>query len=296
YRQLNLFGEVLERVRAHYVEKPDDSKLVESAINGMLTGLDPHSSYMDPKSFREIQVETRGEFGGLGMEVTMEGGLLKVIAPIDDMPAVKAGVMANDIITRLDNEPAHGVTLNQAVEKMRGPVYTKIKLTIMRKGQGNTIDVTIIRDLIRVKSVRSHNEGNDVGYIRITQFNEQTTDGVKKAISSLTKQLGADKIKGFVVDLRNNPGGLRRFGFSVGNCGRCVAGSQARDAGRHALIRQGLRADHHPARSRQRRAAADHGAVLHAVGPLHSGERHRARHKGAPRPACRSQSAHRHRK
>jgi carboxyl-terminal processing protease len=215
YRQLNLFGEVFERVRANYVEKPDDSKLVESAINGMLTGLDPHSSYMDPKSFREIQVETRGEFGGLGMEVTMEGGLLKVIAPIDDTPAVKAGVMANDIITKLDNEPVHGLTLNQAVEKMRGPVYTRIKLTIMRKGQDKPIDVTIIRDLIRVKSVRSHNEGNDVGYIRITQFNEQTTDGVKKAISNLTKQLGADKIKGFVVDLRNNPGGLLDQAISV---------------------------------------------------------------------------------
>jgi carboxyl-terminal processing protease len=215
YRQLNLFGEVFERVRANYVEKPDDSKLVETAINGMLTGLDPHSSYMDPKSFREIQVETRGEFGGLGMEVTMEGGLLKVIAPIDDTPAVKAGVMANDIITKLDNEPVHGLRLNQAVEKMRGPVYTRIKLTIMRKGQDKPIDVTIIRDLIRVKSVRSHNEGNDVGYIRITQFNEQTTDGVKKAISNLTKQLGADKIKGFVVDLRNNPGGLLDQAISV---------------------------------------------------------------------------------
>ena len=215
YRQLNLFGEVFERGTTNYVEKPDDLKLVEAAINGMLTGLDPHSSYMDPKSFREIQVETRGEFGGLGMEVTMEGGLLKVIAPIDDMPAVKAGVMANDIITKLDNEPVHGLTLNQAVEKMRGPLYTRIKLTIMRKGQDKPIEVTIVRDLIRVKSVRSHNEGNDVGYIRITQFNEQTTDGVKKAISNLTKQLGADKIKGFVVDLRNNPGGLLDQAISV---------------------------------------------------------------------------------
>jgi carboxyl-terminal processing protease len=202
-------------VRADYVEKPDDSKLVESAINGMLAGLDPHSSYMDPNSFREMQVETRGEFGGLGMEVTMEVGLLKVVAPIDDTPAAKAGVMANDIITRLDNEPVHGLTLNQAVEKMRGPVHTKIKLTIMRKGQDKPIDVTIVRDLIRVKSVRSHNEGNDVGYIRITQFNEQTADGVKKAISNLTKQLGADKIKGFVVDLRNNPGGLLDQAISV---------------------------------------------------------------------------------
>ena len=167
------------------------------------------------KDFREIQVETRGEFGGLGIEVTMEDGLLKVIAPIDDTPAAKAGVMANDIIAKLDNEPVHGLTLNQAVEKMRGPVHTRIKLTIMRKRQDKPIDVTIVRDLIRVKSVRSHNEGNDVGYIRITQFNEQTTDGVKKAISNLTKQLGGDKIKGFVVDLRNNPGGLLDQAISV---------------------------------------------------------------------------------
>ena len=215
YRQLNLFGEVFERVRADYVEKPDDLKLVELAINGMLAGLDPHSSYMDPNSFRDMQVETRGEFGGLGMEVTMEVGLLKVVAPIDDTPAAKAGVMANDIITRLDNEPVHGLTLNQAVEKMRGPVHTKIKLTIMRKGRDKPIDMIIVRDLIRVKSVRSHNEGNDVGYIRITQFNEQTADGVKKAIINLTKQLGADKIKGFVVDLRNNPGGLLDQAISV---------------------------------------------------------------------------------
>jgi carboxyl-terminal processing protease len=208
YRQLNLFGEVFERVRADYAEKPDDSKLVESAIKGMLAGLDPHSSYMDPREFREIQEETRGEFGGLGVEVTMENGLLRVTAPINDTPAAKAGVMANDIITKFDNEPLRGLTLSQAIEKMRGRVHTRIKLTIMRKGQDKLIDVTIVRDLIRVKSVRSHNEGNDVGYIRITQFDEQTADGVKKAISNLTKQLGADKIKGFVIDLRDNPGGL----------------------------------------------------------------------------------------
>jgi carboxyl-terminal processing protease len=215
YRQLNLFGDVFERVRADYVEKPDDSKLVESAINGMLAGLDPHSSYMDPKSFRDMQVQTRGEFGGLGIEVTMEDGLVKVVAPIDDTPAAKAGVMANDIITKLDDEQVQGLTLNQAVEKMRGPVNTKIKLTIMRKGQDKPIDVTIVRDVIRVKSVRSHSEGDDVGYIRVTQFNEQTTDGLKKAISDLTSQLGADKIKGFVIDLRNNPGGLLDQAISV---------------------------------------------------------------------------------
>ena len=216
YRQLNLFGDVFERVRADYVEKPDDSKLVESAINGMLAGLDPHSSYMDPKSFRDMQVQTRGEFGGLGIEVTMEDGLVKVVAPIDETPAAKAGVMANDIITKLDDEQVQGLTLNQAVEKMRGPVNTKIKLTIMRKGQDKPIDVTIVRDVIRVKSVRSHNEGEDVGYIRITQFNEQTTDGLKKAISDLNSTSSAPRrSKAYVVDLRNNPGGLLDQAISV---------------------------------------------------------------------------------
>src|SRR6202049_1269370 len=183
YRQLSLFGDVFERVRADYVEKPDDGKLIESAINGMLAGLDPHSSYMDTKSFRDMQVQTRGEFGGLGIEVTMEDGLIKVVAPIDETPAAKAGVMANDIITKLDDEQVHGLTLDQVVEKMRGPVNTKIKLTIMRKGSDKAIDVTIVRDVIRVKSVRSHKEGDDVGYIRITQFNEQTIEGLKKGIA-----------------------------------------------------------------------------------------------------------------
>jgi carboxyl-terminal processing protease len=215
YRELNLFGDVFERVRADYVEKPDDSKLVESAINGMLAGLDPHSSYMDPKSFRDMQVQTRGEFGGLGIEVTMEDGLVKVVAPIDETPAAKAGVMANDIITQLDDENVQGLTLNQAVDKMRGPVNTKIKLTIMRKGADKPIVVTIMRDVIRVKSVRSHNEGEDVGYIRITQFNEQTTDGLKKALTDLQNQLGNDKIKGYVIDMRNNPGGLLDQAISV---------------------------------------------------------------------------------
>ncbi len=217
YRQLNLFGDVFERVRADYVEKPDDSKLVELAINGMLAGLDPHSSYMDPKSFRDMQVQTRGEFGGLGIEVTMEDGLVKVVAPIDETPAAKAGVMANDIITQLDDEAVQGMTLNQAVDKMRGPVNTKIKLTIMRKGADKPVDVTIMRDIIRVKSVRSHSEGDDIGYIRITQFNEQTTDGLKKAISDLKNQLGSEKIRGYIIDLRNNPGGLLDQAISVSN-------------------------------------------------------------------------------
>jgi carboxyl-terminal processing protease len=214
YRQLSLFGDVFERVRADYVEKPDDSKLIESAINGMLAGLDPHSSYMDAKSFRDMQVQTRGEFGGLGIEVTMEDGLIKVVAPIDETPAAKAGVMSNDIITHLDDEPVQGLTLNQAVDKMRGPVNTKIKLKIVRKGAEKPIDIAITRDVIRVRSVRSNLNGDDVVYIRVSQFNEQTTEGVRKAVNELTTQTG-DKLKGFVIDLRNNPGGLLDQAISV---------------------------------------------------------------------------------
>jgi carboxyl-terminal processing protease len=215
YRQLNLFGDVFERVRADYVEKPDDSKLVESAINGMLAGLDPHSSYMDPKSFRDMQVQTRGEFGGLGIEVTMEDGLVKVVTPIDETPAAKAGIMANDIITHLDGDAVQGLTLNQAVEKMRGPVNTKIKLTVMRKGGDKPLELSITRDVIRVRSVRSREEGDDVGYIRVTQFNEQTTEGVKKAITDISAKIPNDKIKGYVLDMRNNPGGLLDQAISV---------------------------------------------------------------------------------
>src|SRR5215216_5543996 len=215
YRQLNLFGDVFERVRADYVEKPDDSKLIEQAINGMLNGLDPHSSYMDPKSFRDMQVQTRGEFGGLGIEVTMEDGLVKVVTPIDDTPAAKAGVMANDVITHLDDEQVQGLTLNQAVEKMRGPVNTKIRIKIMRKGQDKPIEVSITRDIIRVRSVRMRIEGDDVGFVRISQFNEQTSEGLKKAIADITAQIPNDKLKGYVLDLRNNPGGLLDQAISV---------------------------------------------------------------------------------
>jgi carboxyl-terminal processing protease len=215
YRQLNLFGDVFERVRSDYVEKPDDSKLIESAINGMLAGLDPHSSYMDPKSFRDMQVQTRGEFGGLGIEVTMEDGLIKVVAPIDETPAAKAGILANDLITKLDDDQVQGMTLNQAVEKMRGPVNTKIKITIMRKGQDKPIEVSLTREVIRVRSVRSQVEGDDVGYIRMTQFTEKTTDGLKKAISDITAKVSNDKLKGYILDLRNNPGGLLDQAISV---------------------------------------------------------------------------------
>jgi carboxyl-terminal processing protease len=214
YRQLSLFGDVFERVRSEYVEKPDDTKLVESAINGMLAGLDPHSSYMDPKSFREMQSQVKGRFGGLGIEVTMEDGLIKVVAPMDDTPAHRAGIMANDIITHLDDEPVQGLTLNQAVEKMRGPVSTRIKLKIMRKGADKPVEISITRDIIQVRAVRSNMNGEDIGYIRVTQFNEQTTEGVRRAVADLAKTAG-DKLKGFVIDLRNNPGGLLDQAISV---------------------------------------------------------------------------------
>jgi carboxyl-terminal processing protease len=215
YRQLNLFGDVFERVRSDYVEVPDDSKLIESAINGMLAGLDPHSSYMDPKSFRDMQVETGGKFGGLGIEVTMEDGLIKVVAPIDGTPAAKAGILANDLITKLDDDQVQGMTLNQAVEKMRGPANTKIKITVMRKGQDKPIEMSLTREVIRVRSVRSQVEGDDVGYIRMTQFTEQTTDGLKKAITDITAKVSNDKLKGYILDLRNNPGGLLDQAISV---------------------------------------------------------------------------------
>jgi carboxyl-terminal processing protease len=208
YRQLNLFGDVFEKIRSDYVEKPEDSKLIESAINGMLTSLDPHSSYMDAKSFKDMQVQTRGEFGGLGIEVTMEDGQLKVVTPIDDTPAAKAGVMAGDVIVAIDDEPVQGLSLNQAVEKMRGAVNTPVRLKIARKGVSDPVDVKIVRDVIRIRSVRMRNEGGDIGYIRITQFNEQTFEGLKKAIEELNKEIPADKLKGYVIDLRNNPGGL----------------------------------------------------------------------------------------
>ena len=213
YRQLDLFGEVLERVRSDYVEKPDDSKLIEAAINGMLMALDPHSSYLNPKQFRDMQVQTRGEFGGLGLEVTMENGVVKVVAPIDDTPASKAGIMSGDLITALDKEQLQGLTLQEAVEKMRGPVNAPITLTIVRKGVDDPFDVKMIRDVIHIKPVK-YNTEDDVGYIHITSFNEQTTADLQKAVKDLKKEIGP-KLKGYIIDLRNNPGGLLDQAISV---------------------------------------------------------------------------------
>jgi carboxyl-terminal processing protease len=212
YRQLKLFGDVFERVRSDYVEEATDEELIESAIQGMLSTLDPHSSYLNEKSFKDMRVQTRGEFGGLGIEVTMENGFVKVVSPIDDTPAFRAGVQAGDYITHLDGEAVLGLSLADAVEKMRGLVNTDLTVTIRREGV-DPFDLVITRDIIQVRSVRSRVEGN-VGYLRVTSFNEQTTPGVEKAIADIKKELGAD-FSGLVLDLRNNPGGLLTEAISV---------------------------------------------------------------------------------
>jgi carboxyl-terminal processing protease len=205
YRQLKLFGDVFERVRADYVEEVTDQQMIESAIQGMLSALDPHSSYLNANSFRDMRVQTKGEFGGLGIEVTMENGLVKVVSPIDDTPAFRAGIEAGDLITHLDSEPVMGLTLNDAVEKMRGPVDSDIILTIRRAGR-EPFDVSITRAVIKITSVRSRTEGK-IGYLRITTFNEQTSPGLASAIKKRKEDIGEELI-GYVLDLRNNPGGL----------------------------------------------------------------------------------------
>ena len=215
YSQLNLLGDVFERVRTDYVEKPDDSKLVEAAISGMVTSLDPHSRYMNDKAWREMQETTQGEFGGLGIEVTMEDGVIKVVAPMDDTPAAKVGIMSGDLITHINDEAVQGLTLEQAVNKMKGPVNTTTRLKILRNGTEQPIDVSITRAVIQVRPVRYHTDGGDIGYIRITDFGEQTTEGLRKAIADISKQIPPEKLAGYVVDLRNNPGGLLDQAVSV---------------------------------------------------------------------------------
>ncbi|MFA7275178.1 MAG: S41 family peptidase [Pseudobdellovibrionaceae bacterium] len=207
YKQLMLFGEVFETVRNNYVEPISDEKIIEHAIKGMLTNLDPHSDYMTAKDFDDMKVQTKGEFGGLGIEVTMEEGLVKVVAPIDDTPAFKAGIQAGDLITHLDKKPIMGMTLAEAVDKMRGKVGTEIELTVRREGVTEPLFITIARDVIKIKSVRYRIEGDNVGYIRITTFNQNTYDGLKEAFKAIREKTG-DKLQGYVLDLRNNPGGL----------------------------------------------------------------------------------------
>jgi carboxyl-terminal processing protease len=215
YSQLNLFGEVFERVRTDYVEKPNDAKLIEGAISGMISSLDPHSRYMNEKGWAEMQETTQGEFGGLGLEVTMEDGLVKVVAPIDDTPASRAGIMSGDIISQIDDDAIQGMTLDQAVTKMKGTPNSKVRLKIIRKDADKPLDVAITREIIHVRPVRYHTDGGNIGYIRITSFSEQTTESLRNAITEISKEIPQDRLAGYVIDLRNNPGGLLDQAVSV---------------------------------------------------------------------------------
>jgi carboxyl-terminal processing protease len=207
YKQLSIFGDIFERVRGQYVTAPDEKELVKNAINGMLTSLDPHSSYLDEDGAKDMQVQTKGTFGGLGIEVTMENELVKVITPIDDTPAAKADIRSGDLIAKIDGTEVRGMTLEEAVDKMRGEVNEPIKLTILREGADKPMEVTIVRDIIKVKAVKFRVE-NDIGYMKITSFTEQTFGDLNDAIKKIETEIPADKLKGFVLDLRNNPGGL----------------------------------------------------------------------------------------
>jgi carboxyl-terminal processing protease len=217
YNQLTLFGDVLEQVRRNYVDAPSDKELIEAALSGMMASLDPHSAYLPPKNFEDMQVETKGEFGGLGIEVTMENGLVKVIAPIDDTPASRAGMRPNDLISELDGKPVLGLTLSEAVDLMRGEKGKPITLTVLREGEKEPLEMTIIRDTIRIRAVRTRVEGPDknIAYIRLTTFNSQTTKNLKKAFNALPAEIGKNNLAGFIIDLRNNPGGLLREAISV---------------------------------------------------------------------------------
>jgi carboxyl-terminal processing protease len=237
YRQLDLFSAAFEKVRENYVRPVEDRELVNNAIEGMVSGLDPHSSYMDAKTFADMQIQTKGEFGGVGIEVTMEDGLVKVISPIDDTPAAKAGLKTGDFIAAINSMPIQGMALNDAIEKMRGPNGSKLTLTILRPGAKKPFDVTLTRAVIRIDSVKYHREG-DVGYIRISAFNERTDSGLEKAVRDLKAQVGGG-LKGYVLDLRNDPGGLLDQAIAVSddflNSGEVVStrGRHAEDTDRY---------------------------------------------------------------
>ena len=213
YRQLDLFNDAFDTVRKDYVRPVDDNELVTQAIEGMVSSLDPHSSYMDAKNFADMQIQTRGQFGGLGLEVTMQDGLVKVITPVDDTPASKAGIKTGDYIAAIDQTPIQGMALDDAVQKMRGAPGSKVTLTILRQGAKKPFDVALTRAIIQVDNVKYHREG-DIGYIRLSAFNEESTSGVDHAIHDLRKQIGPG-LKGYVLDLRNNPGGLLDQAVSV---------------------------------------------------------------------------------
>jgi carboxyl-terminal processing protease len=215
YSQLNLLGDVFERLKREHVEKVDDAKLVEGAIKGMLEALDPHSRYMGPKAYRDMQATTSGEFGGVGVEITAQDDLIQVIAPIDDTPAAKAGIMSGDLITHVDDRSIRGLSLEQASEWMKGPVNTQVRLKVIRKGTDTPIDLTLTREAIRMKSVSYRIDGDDVGYVRIARFGEQTTDELRKALAEIARRVPRETLAGYVIDLRNNPGGLLDQAVSV---------------------------------------------------------------------------------
>jgi carboxyl-terminal processing protease len=217
FGQLQLFGHAFELVRRKYVDRPDDAKLIQSAVKGMLAGLDPHSSYMDAKRFREMEIQTRGEFGGLGIEVTMEDGLVKVVTPIDGTPAARAGIQSGDIITDVDGQPLKRLLLDDAVDKMRGPIDSKVRLRIIREGSNQPIEMTLVRQLIQLASVKHRMEGDDIGYIRITQFDGRTSAELKRAIVAVRLEIPANRLRGYILDLRNNPGGLLDEAIAVSN-------------------------------------------------------------------------------
>jgi len=216
YKALNLFGDVFEQVRANYVEPVADKKLIEYALNGMLSSLDPHSGYMNEEEAKSMNIQNKGEFGGLGIEVTMENGVIKVVSPIDDTPAARAGIQSGDLIVEIDSKPVTGMSLNDAVDKMRGKVGSEIMLTVVRQGAKAPLKIKLVRDIIQIQSVKSHVENGNVGYIRITTFNAQTSPGLKKAFEEIKKDAG-DKLIGYVLDLRNNPGGLLDQAIAVSN-------------------------------------------------------------------------------
>ncbi len=216
--RLAVFAEVFNKVRDNYVEKPDDEKMVKSAIDGMLASLDPHSNYFDPKALQDFQTSMKGEeFGGLGLEVMMEGGLVKVVSPIDDTPAARAGLMTGDLVTRIDDTAVKGLTLKEAVDRMRGPAKSSVRLTVERGSNKDLKEFTIVREIIHVQSVRSHLESGDIGYIRVTQFNQEAYDGVRKAFDRFRTDPGSAKLKGYILDLRNNPGGLLNQAVEIAN-------------------------------------------------------------------------------
>jgi carboxyl-terminal processing protease len=234
YQQLDLFGDIFERIRAQYVEEVSTEDLVTAAINGMLTSLDPHSSYLSANDFEDMQVQTRGEFGGLGIEVTQEEGFIKVIAPMDGTPAAKAGILAGDFITHVNGEPLQGMMLDDAVEKMRGPIGSEIIITVVREGATEPFDVSIIRDTIKLTAVRGRVVGNTV-VLRVTTFNDQTTIGMREELAKGIEELGGlDNLDGVVIDLRNNPGGLLNEAIDVSDAflekGEIVS-TRGRDAG-----------------------------------------------------------------